>query len=78
MIYVMSIALAYGTPRIKRTLPCIGQNIDNDYDHDHDNEGRAEQIVIVVVVLSTVATHDINITTGRRATGLPALLAQRR
>ncbi|MFW5863451.1 MAG: hypothetical protein ACOCUB_01765 [Desulfohalobiaceae bacterium] len=44
--------------------PCgIGQNIDYDYDHDHDSEGRAEQIVIAV------DTHDINITTGRRASG---------
>ncbi|MFW5971514.1 MAG: hypothetical protein ACOCQT_05380 [Desulfovermiculus sp.] len=48
--------------------PCgIGQNID--YDYDNDSEGRAEQIVIVVVVAVAVDIHDINLTTGRRATG---------
>ncbi|MFW6456568.1 MAG: hypothetical protein ACOCYY_04890 [Desulfohalobiaceae bacterium] len=57
---------------------CIGQNIDYDYDKDNDCEGRAEQIGIVVFVVVAVDTDDINLTTGRRAIGLPALLAQRR
>ncbi|MFP4629210.1 MAG: hypothetical protein ACLFMQ_00650 [Desulfohalobiaceae bacterium] len=51
----------------------IGQNID--YDYDNDSQGKTGQIVIVVVIAIAIDTNALCVTTGTRATGLPALLA---